>query len=71
MAENKLLMGVTTAIGGEGGTPVAAEKIPEYFAELEKGGISMNFGTYFSETQARVAVIGMEARAPTRKSCRG
>ncbi|HSK63442.1 MAG TPA: hypothetical protein VK893_06370, partial [Pyrinomonadaceae bacterium] len=55
LAENKLLMGVTTAIGGEGGTPVAAEKIPEYFAELEKGGISMNFGTYFSETQARVA----------------
>lgn len=28
LAENKLLMGVTTAIGGEGGTPVAAEKIP-------------------------------------------
>jgi N-acyl-D-amino-acid deacylase len=65
LAENKLLMGVTTAIGGEGGTPVAAEKLPEYFAELEKGGISMNFGTYFSETQARVAVMGMEARAPT------
>ena len=65
LAENKLLMGVTTAIGGEGGTPVAAEKIPEYFAQLEKGGISINFGTYFSETQARVAVMGMEARAPT------
>ena len=65
LAENKLLMGVTTAIGGEGGTPVAADKIPEYFANLEKGGISINFGTYFSETQARVAVMGMEARAPT------
>lgn len=65
LAENKLLMGVTTAIGGEGGTPVAADKIPEYFATLEKGGISINFGTYFSETQARVAVLGMEARAPT------
>ena len=65
LAENKLLMGVTTAIGGEGGTPVAAEKIPDYFAELEKGGISINFGTYFSETQARVAVMGMEARPPT------
>jgi N-acyl-D-aspartate/D-glutamate deacylase len=65
LAENKLLMGVTTAIGGEGGTPVAAEKISDYFADLEKRGISMNFGTYFSETQARVAVMGMEARAPT------
>ena len=65
LAENKLMMGVTSAIGGEGGTPVPAEKIPEYFAGLEKSGISINFGTYFSETQARVAVIGQESRAPT------
>jgi N-acyl-D-amino-acid deacylase len=65
LAENKLLMGVTTAIGGEGGTPVPAEKIPDYFAGLEKNGISLNFGTYFSETQARVAVLGEESRAPT------
>jgi N-acyl-D-amino-acid deacylase len=65
LAENKLMMGVTTAIGGEGGTPVAAEKIGEYFAELEKSGISINFGTYFSETQARVAILGTSAKAPT------
>lgn len=65
LAENKLLMGVTTAIGGEGGTPVPAEKIPEYFAGLEKSGISINFGTYFSETQARVAVLGESSKAPT------
>src|SRR5215813_1715809 len=65
LAENKLRMGVTTAIGGEGGTPVPAEKIPEYFAGLEKSGISINFGSYFSETQARVAVLGMIAREPT------
>src|SRR5262249_5959497 len=65
LAENKLRMGVTTAIGGEGGTPVPAEKIPEYFAGLEKSGISVNFGSYFSETQARVAVLGMAAREPT------
>jgi len=65
LAENKLLMGVTTAIGGEGGTPVPAEKITDYFAGLEKSGISINFGTYFSETQARVAVLG-EASAPHR-----
>jgi N-acyl-D-aspartate/D-glutamate deacylase len=65
LAENKLQMGVTTAIGGEGGTPVPAEKIPDYFATLEKNGISINFGTYYSETQARVAVLGEELRAPT------
>jgi N-acyl-D-aspartate/D-glutamate deacylase len=65
LAENKLMMGVTTAIGGEGGTPVPADKISEYFAGLEKTGISINFGTYFSETQARVAVLGQDSRAPT------
>jgi N-acyl-D-aspartate/D-glutamate deacylase len=64
LAENKLREGVTTAIGGEGGTPVPAERIPEYFATLERQGISINFGSYFSATQARVAVLGQEARAP-------
>jgi N-acyl-D-amino-acid deacylase len=64
LAENKLLMGVTTAIGGEGGTPVAAGEISRYFEQLETQGISINFGTYFSETQARVAVLGRTARAP-------
>ena len=65
LAETKLRMGVTTGIGGEGGTPVPAEKIAEYFAGLEKSGISMNFGTYFNEMQARTAVLGSEAREPT------
>jgi N-acyl-D-aspartate/D-glutamate deacylase len=65
LAENKLLEGVTTAIAGEGGTPVTAEKIGDYFAELEKKGISLNFGSYFSETQAREAVVGESSRAPT------
>lgn len=64
LAENKILMGVTTAIGGEGGTPVPAEQVSEYFAGLEKSGISINFGSYFSATQARVAVLGMDSRAP-------
>jgi N-acyl-D-aspartate/D-glutamate deacylase len=64
LAENKLKQGVTTAIGGEGGTPVPAGRIPEYFAGLEKSGISINFGTYFSETQARIAVLGQSSRAP-------
>ena len=64
LAENKLMMGVTTAIGGEGGTPVSADKISDYFAELESKGISINFGTYYSEAQARVAVLGQNDVAP-------
>jgi len=65
LAENKLRMGVTTAIGGEGGFPVGASRIPEYFATLERQGISINFGSYYSATQARSAVIGAFNRAPT------
>ncbi|MDQ6888085.1 MAG: D-aminoacylase [Gemmatimonadota bacterium] len=64
-AENKLQEGVTTAIGGEGGTPVPAARVGEYFELLERQGISINFGSYFSETQARAAVLGMSARQPT------
>ncbi len=65
LAENKLREGVTTAIGGEGGTPVPAGRVAEYFTTLERQGISINFGSYFSETQARVAVLGMSARKPS------
>ncbi|HEX5071097.1 MAG TPA: amidohydrolase family protein [Vicinamibacterales bacterium] len=64
LAENKLRMGVTTAIGGEGGTPVPADRIADYFAELQRNGISINFGTYYSESQARSAVLGNTSRAP-------
>jgi len=64
LAENKLRMGVTSAIGGEGGTPVSVDRIDEYFRGLEESGISINFGSYFSETQTRVAVLGNSARAP-------
>jgi N-acyl-D-aspartate/D-glutamate deacylase len=38
LAENKLQEGVTTAIGGEGGTPVPASRVAEYFSTLEKQG---------------------------------
>jgi len=65
LAENKLRQGVTTAIGGEGGFPVPASRIADYFATLERQGISINFGSYYSQTQARVAVLGQSARAPT------
>ena len=58
LAENKLLMGVTTAIGGEGGFPVSASKIPEYFDTLETQGVSLNFGSYYSVSQARSLAVG-------------
>ena len=64
-AENKLRMGVTTLIGGEGGTPVPAESISIYFARLEKQGIAVNFGSYYSAAQARVHVMGDGAGTPT------
>ncbi|TPD59614.1 D-aminoacylase [Emcibacter nanhaiensis] len=64
LAENKLLMGVTTAIAGEGGTPVQAKEIEEYFKQLEQSGISLNFGTYYSATQARQAVLGDKNTIP-------
>jgi len=65
LAENKLMMGATSVIAGEGGTPVSAGQVKQYFQQLERQGISVNFGTYFSETQARNAVMGNTARAPT------
>ncbi len=65
LAENKLQEGVTTAIGGEGGFPVPAESIPDYWARLRKQGISINFGSYFNEAQARVPLLGYSAREPT------
>ncbi len=65
LAENKLMEGVTTAIAGEDGTPVPADKLRDYWATLEKNGISLNFGCYYSESQARVEILGYSARQPT------
>lgn len=66
LAENKLRMGVTTAIGGEGGVPVRrVADVGPYFDTLAARGISINFGSYFSATQARSAVLGSSARAPS------
>ncbi len=64
LADNKLKMGVTTAIGGEGGFPVSATEIPQYFASLEQQGISINFGSYYSQTQARRRVMEMSSAKP-------
>ena len=65
LAENKLRMGVTTAIGGEGGPPVPVDSLASYFRLLENQGISINFGTYVSHGNARGPVLGNSSRAPT------
>src|SRR5690606_1693774 len=65
LAENKLRMGVTTAVGGEGGPPVPVDSLASYFRLLENQGISINFGTYVSHGNARGPVLGNSSRAPT------
>lgn len=65
LAENKLRQGITTAIGGESGTPVGSAALPGYFDTLGKQGISLNFGTYYGATQARVEVMGDGAGTPS------
>jgi N-acyl-D-amino-acid deacylase len=64
-AANKLRMGVTSLIAGEGGTAVPADEIAGYFSTLEKQGIAVNFGTWYGAVQARVKVMGDGAGAPT------
>jgi N-acyl-D-amino-acid deacylase len=64
-ADNKLLMGVTTVIDGEGGTPVEAAKIPDYFAQIEAQRPAVNFATYYGSHQARLKVIGDSAARAT------
>jgi N-acyl-D-amino-acid deacylase len=71
LAENKLREGVTTAIAGEGGTPVPSAKIADYFKKLETQGISLNFGTYYSSAQARVEVMGDVAGHPSAPQMEG
>lgn len=64
-AENKVFMGVTTVIAGEAGTPVPAERIADYLDALAAKGISVNFGTYYAASQARVDSMGPGAGAPS------
>ncbi|MDE1175833.1 MAG: amidohydrolase family protein [Edaphobacter sp.] len=65
LADNKVREGVTTAIAGESGAPVPAEQLASYFAQLNRQGISINFGTYYSEEQARIAVLDHSTRVPS------
>lgn len=65
LAENKLREGVTSAIAGEGGTPVGSAQVAAYFDQLQKQGISLNFGSYYGAAQAREEVMGDVAGKPT------
>ena len=68
LAENKLLMGVTTAIGGEGGFPVPASGIPRT-SRPWSGRASASISAPISARPRRgSAVLGSSARAPTRRS---
>lgn len=69
-AANKLRMGVTTLIAGEGGTAVPAGELASYFSTLETQGIAVNFGTYYGAIQARVKVMGDVAGAPSEEQLR-
>jgi N-acyl-D-aspartate/D-glutamate deacylase len=64
-AQSKVRQGVTTAIAGEGGTPVPPAELDGYFATLEKQGISLNFGTFVSAAQARTAILQSANRDPS------
>jgi len=63
-AQSKVRQGVTTAIGGEGGTVGPADRLDEYFETLMRQGISMNFGTFVSAAQARRVVLQADDREP-------
>ena len=64
-AQSKVRQGVTTGIAGEGGTPGPPDQLVEYFELILRQGISMNFGTFVSAVQARIAVLGAVNRDPS------
>ncbi|KRB83062.1 D-aminoacylase [Sphingomonas sp. Root710] len=64
-AESKVMQGVTTLIAGEGGAPVESSKLSGYFDRLQQQGISVNFGTLYGASQARVEVMGDVDGLPT------
>ena len=47
------------------GLEVDWRTLGEYFARLQKGGISVNVGSYVGATQVRTCVLGLESREPT------
>jgi hypothetical protein len=71
LAGNKLRMGVTSAIGGEGGTPVGADRVAEYFAGLEKTGISSTSAATSARRRRATRSSATRRARRTRPSSRG
>jgi len=81
-AQSKIRQGVTTEILGESdsagpiqgkmersapyGLHVDWRTLGEYFKRLERGGISVNVGSFVGATQVRRCILGEESREPTR-----
>ncbi|HYK89556.1 MAG TPA: amidohydrolase family protein, partial [Acidobacteriota bacterium] len=81
-AQSKVRQGVTTEILGEAdsagpvqgkasksapyGLKVDWRTLGEYFARLERQGVSVNVGSFVGATQVRRCVLGEESREPTR-----
>ena len=67
-AESKLRQGITTMLGGEGGSTAPSKKWPTfdaYFRAVEAKGIPINTIHNVGAAQVRRQVIGDENRAPT------
>ncbi len=80
-AQSKVRQGVTTEILGESrsagpvkgratepssyGIEIDWTTLGEYFNRLERGGISVNVGSYVGSTQVRLCVLGEDSREPT------
>lgn len=62
-AENFVRMGVTTIVTGNCGSSVPA--LGQHFAQLEKDGISVNYGSLIGHGTVRTGIMRTARRAPT------
>ncbi len=62
-ADNFLLDGVTSVIGGNCGS--SPRDFESFFSQIRKTGISVNLGILIGHSTVRSAVMGMERREPT------
>jgi N-acyl-D-amino-acid deacylase len=66
--QSMIRQGVTTVVLGEGGSAAPSPEFPDftrYFARLQKGGTSLNVGSYVGSSQVWMQVRGPKAGPPT------